>query len=89
MNSTLMPTKPGQICKIFSGITDMESQEVYIVTEDPSELEEEDEILVVNLKDLQRNIKNPADAERIPVRKEELVVVGDDLATYVQSWNIR
>ncbi|MDO3643488.1 hypothetical protein [Mucilaginibacter sp. L3T2-6] len=87
MNSTLMPTKPGQICKIVSGIADMEPEEVYILTEDPSKFENDDDILVVNLKDLQRNIKNPANAERIPVRKEELVVVGDDLTSYVHSWN--
>lgn len=86
MNSTLMPTKPGQICKIVSGIADMEPEDVYIVTEDPSGFENDDDIMVVNLKDLQRNLKNPANAERIPVRKEELVVVGDDLTAYVQSW---
>jgi hypothetical protein len=89
MNSTLMPSKPGQICKIVSAVADMEPVDVYIVTEDPSEFDDEDNILVVNLKDLQRNIKNPDNAERIPVRKIELVVVGDDLNTYIQSWNIK
>jgi hypothetical protein len=87
MDSTLMPSKPGQICKIVSDIADMEPEEVYIVTEDPSAFDNEDEIMVVNLKDLQRNVKNPDNAERIPVRKDELVVVGDDLTAYVQSWN--
>ncbi|MFC0513103.1 hypothetical protein ACFFGT_02790 [Mucilaginibacter angelicae] len=67
----------------------MEPEDVYIVTEDPSEFSAEDDILVVNLKELQRNVTNPDNAQRIPVRKDELVVVGDDLATYVQSWNIK
>jgi hypothetical protein len=84
-----MPSKAGQICKIISTIADMEPEDVFIVTEDPSVFDDEDDILVVNLKDLQRNVKNPDNAERIPVRKDELVVVGDDLTTYVRSWNIK
>jgi hypothetical protein len=89
MNSMLMPTKAGQICKIVSVFADMEQQEVYIVTEDPLDFKEDDEILVVALNELQRNVKNPENAERLPVRKEQLVVVGEDLTSYVQSWNNR
>jgi hypothetical protein len=87
MNSTLMPTIPGQICKIVSGVADMEEEEVYIVTEDPAEFDDDDEILVVGLTDLQRNIKDPQLAERLHVRKADLVVVGNDLTSYVDSWN--
>jgi hypothetical protein len=87
MNSILMPSIPGQICKIVSAIPDMEEEEVYIVTEDPAEFDEEDNILVVSLKSLQRNIKQPELAEKISVKKNELVVVANDLNSYVNSWN--
>ncbi|WP_128536110.1 hypothetical protein [Mucilaginibacter gilvus] len=89
MNSTLMPTKQGQICKITSDIADMELEDVFIVTENAAEFDNDDDILVVNLKELQRNQKNPDVAERISVRKEELVVVAEDLTAYIQSWNLK
>lgn len=87
MDNLLMPVRPGQICKVISDVPDKESEEVFIVTEDPAGFDAEDDILVVNLKELQRNIKRPEDAERIAIPKNELVVVGEDLTSYVQSWN--
>ena len=87
--NTLMPTKPGQVCKIISDVADMEPEDVFIVAEDPADFDAEDDILVVNLKELQRNIKQPENAERIAVTKNELVVVAEDLSAYVQTWNIK
>lgn len=88
MDISLLPNKPGQICKIVSDIPDMEEEEeVFIISEDPADFDDEDEILVVGLKELQRNMKNPDNAERIAIRKNQLVVIGADLETYVQSWN--
>jgi hypothetical protein len=87
MDVSLIPDKPGQICKVISGIPDMEEYEVYIVAEDPADFDNEDDILVVALGELQRNVKNPDNAERISIRKDQLVVVGDDLENYVRSWN--
>lgn len=87
--NTLMPTKPGQICKIISAVADMEPEAVFIVAEDPADFDAEDDILVVNLKELQRNVKQPENAERIAVTKNELVVVAEDLSAYVQTWNIK
>jgi hypothetical protein len=89
MDVSLIPDKPGQICKVISGIPDMEEYEVYIVSEDPEDFDNGDDILVVALGELQRNIKNPDNAERISERKDQLVVVGDDLESYVRSWNDR
>lgn len=89
MDISLIPSKPGQICKIASDIPDMEEEEVFIVSEDPADFDDDDEILVVGLKELQRNLKNPDNADRIGIRKNQLVVIGDDLETYVQSWNKR
>ncbi|MES2275435.1 MAG: hypothetical protein V4592_05405 [Bacteroidota bacterium] len=87
MNISLIPSKPGQICKIVSDVPDMEMEEVFIVSEDPSDFDDDDEIMVVGLKELQRNIRNPENAERMGVRKDQLVVVSEDLETYIQSWN--
>jgi|GEM_PF-1572139 len=87
MNPSMKPSRPGQICKIVSDIPDMESDQIYIVAEDPADFDADDEILVVNLKELQRNVKNPGAAARESVRKDELVVISDDLESYVRSWN--
>ena len=87
MDNLLMPERPGQICKIISDVPDMESEDVYIVAEDPAQFDAEDDILVVGLKELQRNVANPEKAERIAIPKNELVVVGEDLTSYVHSWN--
>ena len=87
MDNLLMPERPGQICKIISEVPDMESEDVYIVAEDPAQFDAEDDILVVRLKELQRNVAHPENAERIAIPKNELVVVGEDLTSYVHSWN--
>ena len=55
MDITLIPSKTGQICKIISAIPDMEEEEVFIVSEDPADFGDDDKILVVGLKELQRN----------------------------------
>lgn len=89
MNTSLNPTRPGQICKIVSAVPDSEPEEVYIVAEDPAGFEDADEILVVALGELQRNIKSPENAARESVRKDELIVVGEDLESWVASWNNR
>jgi len=87
MELSLIPTHPGQICKIKSNIPDMEDEDVFIVSEDPANFDNDDEILVVGLKELQLNIKNPDNAERLSVRKDQLVVISNNLETYIQSWN--
>jgi hypothetical protein len=89
MDNQLMPVRPGQVCKIISPIPDNEAGEVFIVAEDPAGLDAGDDVLVVNLKDLQRNIKDPDKAERIRVPRNELVVVSEDLENYIKSWNDR
>ena len=87
METLLYPTRPGQICKIVSVVPDMEPDRVYIVAEDPAAFNDDDEVLLVDLKELQRNVRNPDQAERIAVRKDELLVVGEDLESYIKSWN--
>jgi len=87
MDINLMPNKPGQICKIISPIPDIEPEEAFIVSEDPAPFENQDEILVVSLTELQRNIRQPENAKRLSVRKDQLVVVSEDLTAYVHSWN--
>lgn len=87
MNTSLFPSKPGQICKIISSIPDIEPEEAFIVSEDPALFDSDDEILVVSLTELQRNIHQPENAERLSVRKDQLVVISEDLTAYIHSWN--
>jgi hypothetical protein len=62
-------------------------EDIYIIAEDPSPFEADDDIYVVNLKDLQRNIKNPIFCQQIPIAKNELGVVADNLQDYIKSLN--
>ena len=89
MNTTTIPSRPGQICKLVSAVPDMEAEEVYIIAEDPAEIDCDGNVLIVNLKELQRNIRNPDAAARETARKDELVVISDDLESYISGWNER
>lgn len=81
------PTQPGQICQIIRPISGENSEDVYIIAEDPQSFSGEETIQVVNLKELQRNINNPQMAKRISVAKEGLDVIADSLDLYIKSWN--
>ena len=87
MDISLIPARPGQICKIVSDIPDKESDQVYIVAEDPAGFVGDEEIEVVELKELQRNIKNPGAAVRERVSKNQLVVISENLESYISTWN--
>jgi hypothetical protein len=82
-----MPTKEGQICRILTPEADEHHEDIYVLTEDPAPFDADDNIYVVNLKDLQRNIKTPYLTTPIPVLKKELIVVANSLEEYVLSWN--
>jgi len=87
MDISLIPARPGQICKVVSDIPDKESDHVYIVAEDPAGFDVDEEIEVVELKELQRNIKNPGAAARELVTKNLLVVISENLESYISTWN--
>ena len=82
-----IPTQAGQICKILTPLEDEDPADVYIITEDPSTFDSDDDIYVVNLRDLQRNINEPAASPHIPVIKSKLTVVAENLEEYVRTWN--
>jgi hypothetical protein len=58
-NTITITTMAGQICKIVNPLSDENSNDVYIVREDPTPYDLEDSIYVSNLEDLQRNITKP------------------------------
>ena len=82
-----IPRQPGQICKISNPLNEEESKDVYIIAEDPQPFDDDDTIYVVALKELQRNVRNPDSAPQIPVTKNELIVVAENLEDYIKSWN--
>jgi len=86
---SVTPTRAGQICRIACPLEDEDPHEVFIVAEDPSPFSNEDDIYIVNLKDLQRNISAPQQASQIAVQKKDLTVIAEDIAAYVDSWNER
>jgi len=87
METQVIPTLAGQVCKTITSLDDERPDDVYIVTEDTAVINDTDTIEVVKLKDLQRNIKNPSKAEKRKVSKSNLTVVGEDLQQYIASWN--
>ncbi len=74
---------PGQIVKTIIPLDDEKPNEVYIVTDDLSEVE----ATVVSLSQLQRNIKNPKLAKRATVAIANLKVVENNLEKYITSFN--
>lgn len=85
--SITIPTNEGQICKLINPFADENGEDVYIVAEDPSVYDEDDTIYIVSLNELQRNINNPAFADQIPVAKNELNVIAENLEEYIKNWN--
>lgn len=85
--SIIIPTNEGQICRLVNPMADENPEDVYIVAEDPSVFDVDETIYVVSLNDLQRNIHNPVFASQIPVIRNELSVIAEDLETYIGSWN--
>lgn len=82
-----LPIQAGQICRLTNPVGDENPEDVYIVAEDPAPFNHEDEIYIVSLRDLQRNISNPSAVTRIQVVKSDLDVVSENLEEYVKSWN--
>ncbi|MGF7081949.1 hypothetical protein [Mucilaginibacter sp. UYCu711] len=87
METQVIPTRAGQVCKTIIRLDDERTDDVYIVTEDPTVINDADAIEIVKLKDLQRNIKDASKAEKRKVSKSNLTVVGEDLQQYIASWN--
>jgi hypothetical protein len=83
----LLPTHAGQICQILNPMEDENASDVYVVAEDPAPFGPDDEIYIVNLRELQRNVKNPTLAEQIQVAKSGLTVIAGSLEEYIKSWN--
>ncbi|MGY3212474.1 hypothetical protein [Mucilaginibacter sp. HD30] len=82
-----LPTQAGEICQILHPIDDENPGDVYIIAEDPAPFDSEDEIYLVNLRDLQRNINSPAAAPQIQVVKSGVNVIAANLEEYINSWN--
>jgi len=86
MNSRIIPSKKGQICKITNPFPDENPAETYLITDDVSGCG--DTLLyIVSLTELQRNISNPILTPRKTIMKSELTVVAEDLTSFVESWN--
>jgi len=81
------PTHPGQICQILTPMEDENPADVYIVAEDPSPFVFDDNIYIVNLRDLQRNINNPLGPSQISVKMSDLKVIAENIEEYVKTWN--
>lgn len=87
MESQIVPVKEGQVCKIVNPMEDENPEDVYILTEDPTPYTDNDNIYIVNLNDLQRNINRPAFAPTKAVKKIELTVIAENLEEYISTWN--
>ena len=84
--STIIPKTEGQICKIVNPLPDENPEDVYIVAEDPAVFDEDENIYIVNLKDLQKNV-NGLIIPQISIAKNELTVIAENLEEYIDSWN--
>jgi len=83
----ITPNKSGQICKIINPLGDENPDDVYIVAEDPTPFDIEDSIYVINLNDLQRNLRTPHLTPQIAINKGDLTAIAEDLTEYIGKWN--
>lgn len=83
-----IPTHPGQICRLRNPFEDEDPADVYVVAEDPQPYDNEDNIYVVNLKDLQRSLTSPLLAPQIAIAKNELIVISSSIESYIAAWNM-
>ena len=83
----IIPHQQGQICKIINPLDDESPDDVYIVAEDPQPYGPDDDIYIVNLKDLQYNIYTPLLTQQIAIPKNALAVIANDIESYIQNWN--
>lgn len=88
MNDQAVPTKKGQICKCINPLPEYSLNE-YIVIGSPDTTNAAEKVMVVNIRELQRNAANPSNARKIAINKGELFVLADDLDAYIASWNNR
>jgi hypothetical protein len=77
------PDEMGQIVKPINQTEGERPDDVYIIVDLPDDRN----AVVVSLKALQRNIKNPDAAKRRTLSRTELLVVANDLEEYIASWN--
>ena len=87
MSNQTIPTTQGQIVKIINPLPDENHAETYLILEDLTDYSNDTVIYVVSLTDLQRNISNPMLAPRKAIKKSELILVAEDLTSYVETWN--
>lgn len=80
-----IPQKEGQICKIINPLNDESPDDVYIVAEDPRPYGPDDNIYVVNLKDLQRKISTLILVQQNAILENKLAVIPNDINSYIQS----
>ena len=66
---------------------DENTDDVYIVSEDPTPFDLADSIYITNLKDLQRNLSNPQLTPQVAVIKGDLTVIADSLEIFISGWN--
>jgi hypothetical protein len=85
----IMPERTGQICRFINPCEGDDLGSVYIIAENPSLYDDHESIDIVNLKELQRNIRNPLNAVRMSAVKADLAVISQSLEEYIQSWNSR
>lgn len=83
----IIPTKEGQICRLLNPMEDENPSDIYIVVENPTSFDADDNIYVVNVRELQRNLGRPELTPQIAVLKNELTVISDNLNEYIKTWN--
>jgi hypothetical protein len=89
MNKTeqVMPTRQGQIVVIFNPMPDEDPREQYMVADDPSPYPLDRKILLYSITEIQRTKHSGGVPFGTSVQIQDLHVVGEDLKTWVESWN--
>lgn len=83
----VIPTKQGQIVRIFKPLPGEDPNEDYLLSEDPTPYDSNRRLLVYSITEIQRakHLGTAPFGDQIP--KGDLTVVGESLTEWVESWN--
>jgi len=86
-NQQILPTKKGQIVRIYNPMPDEDPLTEYVVAEDPSPHTPHRKILLYSITEIQRTQHAGGLPFGTSVEIKDLHVIGEDLRSWVESWN--
>lgn len=87
MHQHIIPTKQGQIVNSFIILNDFDTNELFILADDPRYTNLDDLVLVYSVTEFLRSNVKGVTPKGCYVKLKYLSVISDDIKTWVENWN--